>query len=672
MSTRRRGSPVLLLGLALLLSSCGGYKEKTTERAGAEGSWRLERTRTSFIWAWLNKFGFIKNQLGDPGYVGERWWYVSPSGSRSFMRFINHVAADGRDGSPATFMPEAVDRVLGWGFTGLGYGADVVAWTAVSDKIPAIVNLSLDKWSGGLQQGVFDPWYGPSVAKACETAAGQVKDGMPVAGVLWEARPVESSRALLLAYAAMRPDAQSKRRLVQVVRDSLRGDVKALQMKIPSVRSFEELTNRLVWDQYEGIDADAETFARAALAAYGGKVQQEVRNRFPKYLNLGPLLDPGLPPAIVQALASYVDVLTFAVWSADGRLPRRYLEQVHELTGKPILLLEAGQRLGTGSGPAVARTVDGMAEAYRRSSVAAAALPFCVGFGWTAYRDSPADAWGILDTASMPRDPVARAAKESNELLDGRHKVLAALPETANLYASDRFAVAKPAQGAGRVASGITIDGELGDWPKGAHALKGMRLDADADAWTFATARVAWNEAGLLLAVEVQDDAVELLAPGAYWRDTDFVEVFIDGSGRKGDGYVPSSLHLALLPRGGAPDGRGAVCIAVHHDGDALPATQTAFAPVSVASNVAKAASPASAGAPRWLLPAQAWTLEALIPWSAVQTTAHPETRIGFNLVVHRQNGARSESMFWAINRGESGLDHPSTWGDLTLREQGE
>lgn len=671
MSSRRRMPPVFVFAV-LLLASCGGFKEKTTERAGADGSWRLERTRTSRIWAWLNRVGFIKSQLGDPGYVGERWWYVSPTGRRSFMRFLNLVAPDGRDGSPASFMPEAVERALGWGFSGLGYGADIAAWGAVSDKLPAIVNLSLDKWNGGLQQGVFDPWYGPSVAKACETAAGQVKDGMPVAGVLWEARPIASTRALYLVYAAMRADSQSKRRIVQGLRDAVRGDVKQLQARMPSIRSFDDLASRTAWDQYEGIDADADTFARAALAAYGGKVQQEVRNRFPKYLNLGPLLDPGLPPAIVQALASYVDVLTFAVWSGDGRLPRRYLEQVHEQTGKPILLLEAGQRLGTGPGPAVARTVDGMAESYRRSSAAAAALPFCVGFGWTAYRDSPTDAWGILDATSAPREPVARAARESNAALDARHRELAQLPESANLYSSDRFAVPKPAQAVGRAPAGFTVDGDLGEWPKDRHALKALRLEADVDPWTFAVARVAWTEAGLAVAVEVQDDAVEQSVPGAYWRDADFVEVLIDGSGRKGDGYSPAALHLALLPRGGAPDGRGALCIAVHHDGDGLKATQAGIPGVMVASNVAKAAQHGPAAAPRWLLPAQSWTLEALIPWATVQATAHPEARIGFNLIVRRQSGARADDMFWAATRTESGLDHPSTWGDLTLREQPE
>lgn len=671
MANRRRSHPAALL-CVLLLASCGGFKEKTTERAGSPGAWRLERTKTSWLWAWLNSFSFLRDKLGDPGFAGERWWYVSPSGQRTFMKFINQVAPDGRDGAPASFMPEAIDRVTGWGFTGLGYGADIAAWAPVSAKLPTIVNLSLDKWSGGLLQGVFDPWYAASVAKACETAAGQLKDGLPVAGILWEAKPVSSTRALLLAYAGMGGETQSKRRLVQMLRDSLRSDPKQLQARMPSVRSFDDLAARTTWDEYEGIDTDADLFARTVLAQYGGKVQQEVRNRFPKVLNLGPLLDPNLPPAIIQALASYVDVLTFAVWSGDGRLPRRFLEQVHEATGRPILLLEAGARLGAPSGPAIARTVDGMAESYRRTAVGAASLPFCVGFGWTAYRDSTTDAWGILDASSAPRDPVVRAAKETNLLLDARHRDLAVLPETANLFASDRFAVARPAQAVGRAPAAFTVDGDPGEWTTGTFALKALRLEADADAWTFATAKVGWTEAGLAIAVEVQDDAVELQAPGAYWRDADFVEVFIDGSGLKGDGYTPSALHLALLPRGGGPDGRSALCVAVHHDGDGLKATEVGFAPVKVASNVARAAAPAAVGAPRWLLAGPGWTVEALIPWSAVGATAHPEARLGFNLLVHRQSGANADGMFWAITRGESGLDHPSTWGDLTLREQGE
>lgn len=216
------------------------------------------------------------------------------------------------------------------------------------------------------------------------------------------------------------------------------------------------------------------------------------------------------------------------------------------------------------------------------------------------------------------------------------------------------------------------MDGDLSDWPANVLYLRGLKLESDLDEWSLASVRVGWNEKGLALGVEVQDDAVEQVDPRVYWQDGDFVEVFVDGAATRGDGYTNATLHLALLPRGGGANGRAAVAVAVHHDGDALKATTAGWDQVLVASNVARAGVKGGGADGRLKLAGPAWTVEALIPWPLVQAQARAEARIGFNLIVHRQSGAREDAMYWAILRGESGLDHPSTWGDLTLREAGE
>jgi hypothetical protein len=657
---------------ALLLTGCRGCREKVTERVGAGGFWHIERAQTTLIWTWLNKVGFIASRLKDHGYQGERWWYVSPAGERSFMRFINLASPDSRDADTAAYMPRAMQWALDWGFTGLGYGADVAGWLPQAEKIPAIVNLSLDKWSAGLSQGVFDGPYVAQVASACQAVSGSLKESKGVAGVLWEARPAGPARALLLAYSGMRGETFSKKKLQSVVRDQCKGDLRALRARFPMARSFDDLLSRSPWDEYEQIDADAEAFARQLMASYGGRVQQEVRNRFPNYVNLGPLLDPRLPVVVVQALAAYVDVLTFAVWSPDGRLPRRYLEEVYTATGKPILILECGRKLMVGTGDTVVKTPEGMGEALRRGSLGSAALPFVVGVGWTGYRDGPTEYWGLLDGGGAPREPVVKAAREANALMGTKHRELAVLPETADFYDSDRFATPRPQQGIGRVPPTLTVDGDLGEWPAGALQLRMLKLERDLDQRSIASVRIGWSDRGLVVGVQVpDDDAVELADPRAFWQDADFVEVFVDGSGQRGAGYTGSSLHLALLPRGGGADGRSAVAIAVHHDGDALKETVVGFTPVEVASSVKKTAK-AKSGGPVLNLANPGWGLEALIPWSAVGVQPRPEVRIGLNVIIHVQNGAQSESAFWAISRGEAGLDHPSTWGDVTLKEQGE
>ncbi len=669
----RRPSTLLALGLLAALAGCGGYKEKVTERIGAAGFWHLERAQTSRLWAWLNSIGFIARHLSDAGYHGERWWYVSPAGQRTFVRLLNGVAPDTRDGDPSGFIPKAVEQARAWGFTGLGFGVDPNLWSKVADTAPAVASLSLDKWSGGVRQGVFDPWYGPSVAKAAEALAGSLKDGKQVLGILWESQPAGSPRALLLAYAGLKPDTVSKKRLVSMVRDACRSDVRNLQARFPAARGFDDLADRLVWDQYEAIDQDAEAFARVVYSSYGGRVQQEVRDRFPNALNLGPMLDTTLPVSVIQSLAQYVDVLTFSAWTPDGRLPRRFLEDVYQATSKPVLVLDFGARLKSGNGPVV-QTPQGMAAAYHRGFLGAAALPFVVGFGWTGYRDTGPEAWGMLDYGGAPREPLVTAATADNQAAETAHKQEYALPTTADLFQTDRFATERPSQGIGKLPPGLTINGDLADWPKTGALLKAMRQDQDLDQGCFATGRVGWTDDGLAVSAEVADATAELLDPRVWWRDADAVEVFVDGSGRRGDGYSPTTLHLVLVPRGGGPDGRSAVAIAVHHDGDALKETDWAYKPVAVASSLNQGAAEPGPWFGRALvkLAAPAWTIEALIPWSALATAPKPEARVGFNLIVRRIAGGREDGAFWAAMRGEAALDHPSTWGDLTLKEHAE
>jgi len=642
-----------------------------TERAGTSGYWHLERAQTTLMWKWLNKVGFIAARLKDPGYQGERWWYVSPAGTRVFMRFVNMAAPDSRDPDPAAFMPRAVQWCQDWGFTGLGYGADLGGWLPLADKLPAVANLSLDKWGAGMTQGVFDGSVA-QVSSACQALSGSLKDSKQVAGVLWESQPVASPRALVLAYSAMKPESFSKRKLVTVVRDQCRNDLALLKIRFPWARSFEELLARGPWDEYEQIDADGEAFALKLMTEYGMRVQQEVKNRFQKYLNLGPLLNPGMPLSVIHPLALYVDVLTFAVWSPDGRLPRRYFEEIYEKTRRPILVLEYGQKLGMGAGDAVVQTPEGQGEAVRRGILGSASLPFIVGFGWTGYRDSLTDAFGLLDASAAPREAVVKAARDANGLAIVHHRDLANPAEAPDFYDTDRFAKGPPSQGIGRVPPSITIDGDLGDWPPNAYQLHLMKTERDLDPRSPVTVRIGWNDRGLVLGISAPDEeTVELLDPRIYWRDADFVEVCVDGSGARGAGYGPSSLHLALLPRGGGTTGKSAVAIAVHHDGDSLKETVLGFPQVEVASSVAKTADSTSKGV-SLKLAKPGWGLEALIPWAAVAVQPRPEVRLGLNVIVHLQRGPRDESAFWAITRGEAGLDHPATWGNVTLKEQGE
>jgi len=665
------------LALCVVLASCGGLKENTLARAGKKGFWRVEKTRTSGLWAWLSRLKVMSSIIKDTGYQGERWWFVSPAGKKAFLRAVNGAAPDSRDADPAGFLPAAANNLAVWGFNCFGHGVDVNAWVPVGPTMPAIVSLSLDKWGAGMMQGVFEQSSTQNAAKACEFLAGPLMKSRNVVGILWEAPARFTPRDLLLAYAAMRPETASKNRLVAWIREQCR-EPGSLQARMPSVRDFDELLALQEWDQYELIDSDAEGFAAVVLAAYSAQVKAEMKDRLGEYVSLGPLLSIDLPVNAIKAVAEQVDVLTFSVSSADGRLSKRRLEDIYAATGgKPILLLDSGQRLARGSGPAV-DTVEGQAASYRRLATAAAGVPFVAGFGWTAYRDSPDEAWGLLDAGSATRESLTRTATEVNGLLDGMHKAGLAPEQSATCYIEDRFAGAgRPVRGVGRLPAAIRVDGDLSDWPAAWPAFPDFQMVKDLDPAPFATLVAGWTDQGLAFAVRVSAETASLVRPEAYWRNADFVELLLDGTGAHPEGYTPATVHIVVLPRGGGPDGRNALALAVHHLGDSLPADERDFKAVAVASSVRKDARTVSDALAPWpvrvRLAQPFWVVEALVPWTVLKLSApKAETRLGFNAVVRRVNSGRSDEMFWASPRGEAGLDHPSTWGDLVLREKPE
>lgn len=624
------------------------------ETIGVPGRWHLECVHVSRFWSWLLKLPRVSEWIDDPGYSGSRWWFVSPEGERTFLRLMNRVGPGSGEAGPAEVLSSAANLLPSWGFSGMGYGIDAAAWKSTGSALPALATLPLAAWKAGLKQGVFEAGFEDAVAKACDSAGPHIQENQKVLGVLWEHPGALTPAALVLAYAACDPASASKRALVDHVRRLCGDSPDQLRSRLPAMRDFEDLLASREWPEYQMLGQDAEPFAVRVLGSYGEKVGKAVASRFPDCPNLGPVLEIGTPLSMVEALAPHVDVVSFSAWTPDGRLPRKYLEEVHRVTGKPVLIVEYGQKLLKGSGP-VAQSVRGQATVYRRTAVAAAALPFAVGAGWTGYRDSAAEAWGFLDAAGQLRAPLAEIAAEVNAGLDLLHRDGMTTEDPGEFYREDR--VKPPAQHVVRLPAGLKIDADLTDWPVSLASLNGVRPTRDLELMGFAMAFVGWNEEGIAVAAEVSDDALDAASPPVYWTGGDFVEVLVDASGARSPDYTPSVLHLALLPSGGGRDGSEPVAVAVHHPGDGLAGNVSDFKDVRVASAFVK--------------DELKWKLEAMIPWTAVRTVPQAGARLGFNLIVRRVSGAGVEEAFWAAPRGERGLDHPSFWGELTLAAGG-
>ncbi len=668
MNRMRPRSRIPVLLVATFLASCGG-RERVAQRLGDSRHWHLERVTTSALPAWLLRWPLVARLAAD-----ERWWFVSPTGERSFLRLMDYVSADAH--SPADYMKVAVANVQAWGFNGFGFGTAWGKWSDEKSGLPNIDHVDFSSWGCDIWKGVFEGWHADLVDQAVASEAKGLKDRTDALGLLWEYSGAGNPRKLLMAYASWDADSPTKQALVAIVRKRCGNDLARLHERMPTVRDFEALAAKRDWDQYEQMDGDAEELAAALWAKQGAMAAASMHARTPQYLNLGPVISDQTPLSIVKALAPYVDVFSYDMTTPDGRLPRRYLEEASRLSGRPIMIVDFGMtlKISTRSRPGV-ETEAGQAICYRRTAGAAAALPFMVGVSWAGYDDTESQAWGFLDRTGAQRSVLISTARETNAHLDEIHRAGAG-GFAADYFEEDRFAGGRPRQEVDRLPATLPVDGELANWPTQGFWFKEVKLTRDLDPVVFLGARIGWDDEGLVLGFQVRDDAVELLDPRVYWRESDYIEVFLDGSGKRPAAWSPACYHLVLLPRGGGADGADALALAMHHPGDRLAAPSYDFRTVRIASSffrgVREFSQSVSIGrlvhTTRVALPESAWKLCAKVPWSLLGVTPKPGVRLGFNLIAHRM-GQREEDAFWAMPRVAEGMTSPRTWGELVLKD---
>jgi hypothetical protein len=137
-------------------------------------------------------------------------------------------------------------------------------------------------------------------------------------------------------------------------------------------------------------------------------------------------------PEVAKACGQYADVVSSnlnANWN-DGTFLRSYLETLHRLTGKPVLVSEfymaahdnrSGDRNSTSSFPTVATQTE-RAHALSHTLQTLVRLPYVVGAEWFQYYDEPAHGrrdgedynFGLVDVDDRPYEEVTTAFSSLN------------------------------------------------------------------------------------------------------------------------------------------------------------------------------------------------------------------------------------------------------------------
>jgi hypothetical protein len=174
---------------------------------------------------------------------------------------------------------------------------------------------------------------------------------------------------------------------------------------------------------------------------YYSLVRDIIRTCDKRGLILGDRYQSFYYPEVARASASSVDVVSMnlnAAWD-DGTFPCCYLDTLHALTGKPVIVSEfymsaeqnrTGNRNLTSTFPVVP-TQKERAAGFRNTVEALARLPYVVGADWFQYYDEPAHGrddgedynFGLVDVHNQPYEELTALARSLDpaEIKKGPH-----------------------------------------------------------------------------------------------------------------------------------------------------------------------------------------------------------------------------------------------------------
>lgn len=174
-------------------------------------------------------------------------------------------------------------------------------------------------------------------------------------------------------------------------------------------------------------------FLRRVAAQYFKVCAEAIREWDPHHLILGCRYAGYAPDEVVQSMGDHVDVVSYNNY--DFRPPVEKLRQIHEWTGKPVMLTEfsfkamdSGLPNTRGAGQPV-QTQAERADCFEAYVTALLQLPFAVGFHWFEYADEPAEGrfdgensnYGLVNIRDEPWEILTTRMREVNARLEKIH-----------------------------------------------------------------------------------------------------------------------------------------------------------------------------------------------------------------------------------------------------------
>jgi hypothetical protein len=254
----------------------------------------------------------------------------------------------------------------------------------------------------------------------------------------------------------------TRKTLVELLRKHYGGDFTRLRSDFEAVKAsnFDELEaggKLLLRPGGHGVEV-ADQFLRLIAEHFYKTVHDEIRRRDANHLILGDRYHGFCPDVVAKAAGPYVDVISTNFdqpdWT-DGQLPAFYLERLHQLSGRPVLVTEyyvaaRDNRSGnknTGKIFTTVTTQQERAQAVRIRLSTLASMPYVVGAHWFQLYDEPTFGrsdgedynFGLVDIDDRPYQELVEAFIDTHRQIPRLHA--AAGSPTAGKPASEPLLV---------------------------------------------------------------------------------------------------------------------------------------------------------------------------------------------------------------------------------------
>jgi hypothetical protein len=392
------------------------------------------------------------------------WWFIAPDGSRFFSSGVNVVDVGGK---PAEYDPQRPEyaafrhypntaawaratqqRLSAWGFNTIG------GWSAremTCGSIPYTVVLHLGRELGVPWVDMLNPEFADQVAALTKRQVTPLANDSRLIGWYSDNELAWFADTLFVFHIAQSPQSVSRNALVDLLRKRYDGDFARLEEDFVATgaNSFDELAagGKLVFRPGGHGVVVADEFLRLLAERFYKTTHDAIRRCDANHLVLGDRYHGYCPDAVAKAAGPYVDVISTNFdqpdWT-DGRLPTFYLERLHELTHRPVLVTEyyvaaRENRSGNKNSGNIFTTVTTQRE--RAQAVGTrlsylAALPYVVGAHWFQFSDEPTNGrsdgedynFGLVDIDDRPYQEVVAAFTKANAELPRLHAAAGLAP----------------------------------------------------------------------------------------------------------------------------------------------------------------------------------------------------------------------------------------------------